>query len=159
MRRLLAPLALVLLGAASAHAAAPAADLVDAYKKELAFLEAERDALAGRLARVQRESAGAIGGAEGAIARLQAEVVAERTEGQLVNLQQFHRLDDQYDRQNRVSVPVLDTGRRVGLAQVELGLTAEQAQVLQEAVGAQRVDVENLGGLNFVGGVYLKLSL
>lgn len=39
------------------------------------------------------------------------------------------------------------------------GLTAEQAQVLQEAVGAQRVDVENLGGLNFVGGVYLKLSL
>ncbi|MCA9513850.1 MAG: MotA/TolQ/ExbB proton channel family protein [Myxococcales bacterium] len=80
MRRLLAPLALVLLGAASAHAAAPAADLVDAYKKELAFLEAERDALAGRLARVQRESAGAIGGAEGAIARLQAEVVAERTE-------------------------------------------------------------------------------
>ncbi|MEZ5217615.1 MAG: FAD-dependent oxidoreductase [Ilumatobacteraceae bacterium] len=54
--------------------------------------------------------------------------VAERSEGQLVNLQQFHRLDDQYDRQNRVSVPVLDTGRRVGLAQVELGFTAEQAR-------------------------------
>ena len=48
--------------------------------------------------------------------------------GQMVELQQFHRLDDLYDRQARVDVPTLDTGRRVGLAEVELGFTPDQAR-------------------------------
>jgi len=55
------------------------------------------------------------------------EVPAE-VEGQLVELTQFHRLDDLYDRRYRVSVPVLDTDRRVGLAEVELGFTPDQAR-------------------------------
>lgn len=55
------------------------------------------------------------------------EVPAE-VEGQLVELTQFHRLDDLYDRRDRVSVPVLDTDRRVGLAEVELGFTPDQAR-------------------------------
>ncbi len=48
--------------------------------------------------------------------------------GQMVQLKQFHRLDDLYDRQDRVDVPTLATGRRMGLAEVELGFTPEQAR-------------------------------
>ena len=50
------------------------------------------------------------------------------TEGTMVELRQFHRLDDTYDRVARVDVPTLETGRRMGLAEVELGFTAEQAK-------------------------------
>jgi formate dehydrogenase beta subunit len=53
---------------------------------------------------------------------------AEQTTGTLVKLTQFHRLGDTYDRSDRVSVPTLDTGRRVGLAEVELGFTEQQAR-------------------------------
>lgn len=45
-----------------------------------------------------------------------------------VKLSQFHRLQDDYDRHDRVAVPTLDTGRRIGLAEVELGFTPEQAR-------------------------------
>jgi NADPH-dependent glutamate synthase beta subunit-like oxidoreductase len=48
--------------------------------------------------------------------------------GQMVELKQFHRLDDLYDRSDRVTVPTLETGRRVGLAEVEIGFTPEQAR-------------------------------
>ncbi len=48
--------------------------------------------------------------------------------GQMVELKRFHRLDDSYDSQDRVEVPMLDTGRRTGLAEVELGFTEEQAR-------------------------------
>ena len=54
--------------------------------------------------------------------------VAEDRPGHMVELKQFHRLDDLYDREDRVSVPTLDTGRRMGLAEVELGFTPEQAR-------------------------------
>ena len=49
-------------------------------------------------------------------------------EGQLVELSQFHRLDDTYDRVDRISVPVLSTDRRMGLREVELGFTEQQAR-------------------------------
>lgn len=45
-----------------------------------------------------------------------------------VKLAQFHRLDDNYDDLDRVEVPTLDTGRRIGLAEVELGFTEKQAR-------------------------------
>ncbi|MFW2334440.1 FAD-dependent oxidoreductase [Ilumatobacter sp.] len=45
-----------------------------------------------------------------------------------VKLDQFHRLEDDYDRVPRVDVPTLDTGRRIGLAEVELGFTEQQAR-------------------------------
>ncbi len=48
--------------------------------------------------------------------------------GEMIELRQFHRLDDLYDRVPRVDVPTLETGRRVGLAEVELGFTPEQAR-------------------------------
>jgi ferredoxin len=49
-------------------------------------------------------------------------------EGQLVELSQFHRLDDTYDRRGRLPVPVLATDRRMGLSEVELGFTEQQAR-------------------------------
>jgi len=49
-------------------------------------------------------------------------------EGTLVKLDQFHRITDEYDRVARVAVPTLETGRRIGLAEVELGFTPEQAR-------------------------------
>jgi formate dehydrogenase beta subunit len=52
----------------------------------------------------------------------------EPEKGTFVKLQQFHRLDDDYDGLDRVSVPTLETGRRIGLAEVELGFTEQQAR-------------------------------
>jgi NADPH-dependent glutamate synthase beta subunit-like oxidoreductase len=48
--------------------------------------------------------------------------------GELVELQQFHRLTDTYDRDDRLEVPTLPTERRVGLAEVETGFTEQQAR-------------------------------
>lgn len=48
--------------------------------------------------------------------------------GQLVELSQFHRLDDTYDRVNRFEVPTLSTDRRIGLSEVETGFTELQAR-------------------------------
>jgi ferredoxin len=53
---------------------------------------------------------------------------AEVTRGQLVELSQFHRLDDTYDRVDRLTVPTLATDRRIGLSEVELGFTEQQAR-------------------------------
>ncbi len=55
------------------------------------------------------------------------EIESERP-GRMVHLKQFHRLEDEYDREVRVAVPTLETGRRVGLAEVETGFTPEQAR-------------------------------
>ncbi|MGI9607770.1 MAG: FAD-dependent oxidoreductase [Acidimicrobiales bacterium] len=48
--------------------------------------------------------------------------------GRMVEIKQFHRLEDDYDRISRVDVPTLETGRRMGLAEVETGFTADQAR-------------------------------
>ena len=53
---------------------------------------------------------------------------AEPEKGTFVKLQQFHRLEDNYDGLDRMLVPTLDTGRRIGLAEVELGFTEQQAR-------------------------------
>jgi formate dehydrogenase beta subunit len=55
--------------------------------------------------------------------------VADRTEGRMEIVEDFHRLDDTYDRYDRVGVPTLDTGRRIGLAEVETGFTEEMARL------------------------------
>ncbi len=54
--------------------------------------------------------------------------IAEERPGTMVRLAQFHRLEDLYDRYDRVAVPTLETGRRMGLAEVETGFTPEQAR-------------------------------
>jgi formate dehydrogenase (NADP+) beta subunit len=48
--------------------------------------------------------------------------------GAMVQLRQFHRLDDIYDRVPRTDVPTIATDRRIGLAEVETGFTEEQAR-------------------------------
>ena len=48
--------------------------------------------------------------------------------GVMIPLREFHRLDDLYDRIPRHSIPSLATERRVGLREVELGFTEEQAR-------------------------------
>ncbi|MDF1596095.1 MAG: FAD-dependent oxidoreductase [Acidimicrobiia bacterium] len=53
---------------------------------------------------------------------------AEQDAGTMVQLDQFHRLDDVYDRVPRVAVPTLPTDRRIGLAEVETGFTIEEAR-------------------------------
>jgi len=52
----------------------------------------------------------------------------EPNAGQLVELEQFHRLTDDYDRWDRLPVPSLPTERRIGLAEVESGFTEAQAR-------------------------------
>ncbi|MGD2101977.1 MAG: FAD-dependent oxidoreductase [Acidimicrobiia bacterium] len=55
--------------------------------------------------------------------------VADATEGRMETVEGFHRLDDTYDRFDRVEVPTLDTGRRIGLSEVETGFTEEMARL------------------------------
>lgn len=54
--------------------------------------------------------------------------IADTQAGRMVQLKQFHRMTDTYDRIDRVEVPTLETGRRIGLAEVELGFTPDQAR-------------------------------
>jgi len=51
-----------------------------------------------------------------------------RPKGQMVKLQQFHRFDDLYDEIDRAVVPTIPTDRRIGLTEVEIGLTPDQAR-------------------------------
>lgn len=48
--------------------------------------------------------------------------------GTMMPLRDFHRLTDVYDRIGRHAIPSLPTDRRIGLAEVELGFTEEQAR-------------------------------
>jgi formate dehydrogenase (NADP+) beta subunit len=54
--------------------------------------------------------------------------IKEQEKGQMVELQQFHRMDDIYDRIGRVDVPTIPTDRRIGLSEVETGFTEEMAR-------------------------------
>ncbi len=54
--------------------------------------------------------------------------IEEQTKGQMVKLQQFHRFDDLYDQIARVDVPTIATDRRIGLSEVEVGFTPDQAR-------------------------------
>ncbi|MCP5025913.1 MAG: FAD-dependent oxidoreductase [Actinomycetia bacterium] len=54
-------------------------------------------------------------------------VLEESKPGKMVRFD-WHRLEDHYDRETRVSVPTLETGRRTGLAEVETGFTPDQAR-------------------------------
>jgi ferredoxin len=55
--------------------------------------------------------------------------IEEHQPGHMITMDKFHRLTDTYDRWQRVEVPTVPTGRRIGLAEVELGFTEEQARL------------------------------
>ncbi|MGM0577443.1 MAG: MotA/TolQ/ExbB proton channel family protein [Myxococcota bacterium] len=65
---------------AGARAQAPSTALVDAYKKEYAFLEAEKEALQARLRELERTSRRRIAREEAALAAMQEEVLSTRAE-------------------------------------------------------------------------------
>ena len=54
--------------------------------------------------------------------------IEERRTGEMIELDRFHRLTDTFDRWQRVEIPTVPTGRRIGLSEVELGFTEEQAR-------------------------------
>lgn len=55
-------------------------------------------------------------------------ITEEERPGRMVQLEQFHRYDDLYDRWQRVDVPTISTGRRIGLEEIETGFTEAQAR-------------------------------
>lgn len=55
-------------------------------------------------------------------------VVEAENAGSMIPLRSFHRLEDLYDRVPRHDVPTLATERRIGLREVELGFTEDQAR-------------------------------
>ncbi len=56
-------------------------------------------------------------------------VAEEAQAGHMVRLSRFNRHRDEYDRIPRTVIPTLPTDRRIGLAEVELGLTEDQARI------------------------------
>ncbi len=57
-----------------------------------------------------------------------ADATAERRPGKMTIVEDFHRMMDRYDEQQRVPIPSIPTDRRIGLAEVDLGFTEEQAR-------------------------------
>jgi formate dehydrogenase beta subunit len=55
--------------------------------------------------------------------------IPDSSEGRMEVVEGFHRLDDTYDRYDRVDVPTVSTGRRIGLGEVETGFTEEMARL------------------------------
>lgn len=53
----------------------------------------------------------------------------KREEGTMETVPDFHRFRDTYDRFDRVEIPTIETGQRIGLAEVETGFTEEQARL------------------------------
>ena len=57
-----------------------------------------------------------------------ADATAERRPGKMTVVEDFHRMMDRYDEQSRVPIASLPTDRRIGLQEVELGYTEEEAR-------------------------------
>jgi NADPH-dependent glutamate synthase beta subunit-like oxidoreductase len=65
----------------------------------------------------------------GSIHRYFGGIPAEPQPGTLVEITGFYRSGDRYDRIDRVEVPSLPSDRRIGLREVEVGFTEEQARL------------------------------
>jgi|AMFO01.1.fsa_nt_gi NADPH-dependent glutamate synthase beta chain and related oxidoreductases len=56
------------------------------------------------------------------------DATAARRSGRMTIVEDFHRMLDRYDERDRLPVPALPTDRRIGLQEVELGYTEEEAR-------------------------------
>ncbi len=56
------------------------------------------------------------------------DATAERRTGKMTIVEDFHRMMDRYDEQPRIKIPALPTERRIGLQEVELGFSEEEAR-------------------------------
>jgi biopolymer transport protein ExbB len=135
--RLLAALAAGVLGAAAGGGAARAqssADdrLLDADKREFAFLESEKRALAARLGEERAESAARLRKARDEIAALQARVVAAAAEAQRVEDQtlEAERELDGMDRSEDIGDDIVTRARS---AYERLGIAMPEADVSDRA--------------------------
>lgn len=98
---LLALLALACVGVPT-ESRALSDELMDAYKKEFAFLEAEKNALAGRLRSLEGQTAARVGGIKARIEDMQNELVAMR--------QESDKLEDELRRLERDAEKADDKG-------------------------------------------------
>jgi NADPH-dependent glutamate synthase beta subunit-like oxidoreductase len=57
-----------------------------------------------------------------------ADATAERRTGKMTIVENFHRMMDRYDEQMRIDIPSLPTDRRIGLQEVELGFSEDEAR-------------------------------
>lgn len=57
-----------------------------------------------------------------------ADATAERRSGKMTIVEDFNRMMDRYDEQSRIPIPSLPTDRRIGLSEVELGFSEEEAR-------------------------------
>jgi NADPH-dependent glutamate synthase beta subunit-like oxidoreductase len=56
------------------------------------------------------------------------DVTAKRRPGKMTIVEDFHRMMDRYDEQERIDIPTIPTDRRIGLTEVETGFTEEEAR-------------------------------
>jgi formate hydrogenlyase subunit 6/NADH:ubiquinone oxidoreductase subunit I len=54
-----------------------------------------------------------------------ADATAEQRPGKMTIVEDFHRMMDRYDEQERLDIPALPAERRIGLQEVELGFTLD----------------------------------
>lgn len=57
-----------------------------------------------------------------------ADATAQRRTGKMTIVEDFHRMMDRYDEQGRIAIPSLPTDRRIGLQEVELGFSEDEAR-------------------------------
>jgi len=57
-----------------------------------------------------------------------ADVTAQRRPGKMSIVEDFNRMMDRYDEQQRIEIPTIPTDRRIGLTEVETGFTEEEAR-------------------------------
>lgn len=93
MKRLIASLSMACLALVVYQKTAGADGLMDAYKKEFAFLEAEKSALKKRMGDVDKEAAQKVAAVEGELERLQQQILgararADEIEADLVDAEQ-----------------------------------------------------------------------
>jgi biopolymer transport protein ExbB len=122
MKRSLTALALTVLSALAAPALAESPDLLGAYKKEFAFLEADKAALTDRLDEVRRASRRELGQAEGGVASLQRRILEARAEADRLEALEADVLREQGGATDDVEL-LHDTIARAHTALVEAGLT------------------------------------
>ncbi len=122
--------------ARAAEGEAPAADVLGAYKKEYAFLEAEKKALEGRLRQLEAQSRREVGAAEAGLKALQARIVAQRAEADRLD-EELRALDKDASRGDEREDLLTETIVRAEDALVAAGLTPsavpEGAEVKPEA--------------------------
>jgi len=129
--------ATLVIAASSARAEVP--DLLEAYKREYAFLEAERAELDKRLGRTRGESSAEIARAEAAVTELDRQTAALRVEANLLE-EELARLE----RESGVAATKVDgLPELIERAQASLGLEAAGTETTSEAIAGLMENVRS----------------